>query len=361
MARRLPGCFHLAIALFTMTAALVLSSPCASAKDEKTTTLTLNLPIPPIHTRWNQAIKPWIEELEKRTNGRLKVKPYFAEALSPQKENYESVVKGIADMSECAMNVKPGLFPLNEQIFNCTPPSLHLTSGSKVLRGLHREFPKFGEELKDVKLLFLHANAPGTGVATSKKPIRSVEDCRGVKINVIGMGMMNEKCKALGFSVVGMPLSDVYMAVDKGVIDGSMSAYELMLSRRWGDVIKHSTNITLTTTPFYMVMNKSVWNRLPKDIQKIIDEMSGDYALDLFDRYWLSVDKEAKERWEAQMGGQSHWFSREEFAVADKLVEPSVQKWAEGMEKKGYPAAKIVARFRELCKEHSVPWTEWKY
>lgn len=46
--------------------------------------LSLNLPIPPIHTRWKDAIKPWCDELTRRSDGRIVVEPYFAEAISKQ-------------------------------------------------------------------------------------------------------------------------------------------------------------------------------------------------------------------------------------------------------------------------------------
>lgn len=53
-------------------------------------TFSLNLAIPPTHQRWTQAIKPWVEEIEKRSAGRIKIEPYFAGALSSQQEVMES-------------------------------------------------------------------------------------------------------------------------------------------------------------------------------------------------------------------------------------------------------------------------------
>ena len=74
-------------------------------------TLSLNLPIPPIHTRWQGPLKAWVDEVEKRSGGRLKIEPYFAEALSPRSEAFESVKSGIADITECAYEANSGQFP----------------------------------------------------------------------------------------------------------------------------------------------------------------------------------------------------------------------------------------------------------
>ncbi len=80
--------------------------------------LSLNLPIPPIHNRWNYALKPWIEELEKRSNGRIRVEPYFAEALSKEADAFESVKTGVADMAEFSYDVAVGSFPSTS---GCSP------------------------------------------------------------------------------------------------------------------------------------------------------------------------------------------------------------------------------------------------
>lgn len=51
----------------------------------------------PIHNRWTRALKPWADEIEKRSEGRIVIEPYFAQAISKQAEVVESVRTGIAD------------------------------------------------------------------------------------------------------------------------------------------------------------------------------------------------------------------------------------------------------------------------
>ena len=65
-------------------AALCLSALPGTSLADAEYVLSLNLPIPPIHTRWKDAIKPWCDELTKRSGGRIVVEPYFAEAISKQ-------------------------------------------------------------------------------------------------------------------------------------------------------------------------------------------------------------------------------------------------------------------------------------
>ncbi|MBW1751056.1 MAG: hypothetical protein JRJ37_10255, partial [Deltaproteobacteria bacterium] len=66
--------------------------------------LSLNLAIPQTHKRWVKAIKPWIAEIEKRSEGKVKILPYFAQSLSKQAEIYDSIVVGIADIGEAPLD-----------------------------------------------------------------------------------------------------------------------------------------------------------------------------------------------------------------------------------------------------------------
>ena len=143
-------------------------------------TLSLNLPIPPIHTRWQGPLKAWVDEVEKRSGGRLKIEPYFAEALSPRSEAFESVKSGIADITECAYEANSGQFPFHEGILSISSPSLFLGDGTALVKGMYEQFPQVLEELDGVKLLFTHA-CGSLSIATTKKPVRTLEDLKGLK------------------------------------------------------------------------------------------------------------------------------------------------------------------------------------
>ena len=89
--------------LLTLTLAAALCLPALFAQKsaaEEPIVLTFNLGMPPIHQRWVNAIKPWCDELEKRSNGRIKIEPYFANALGKRSDAMDSVRTGIADLAE---------------------------------------------------------------------------------------------------------------------------------------------------------------------------------------------------------------------------------------------------------------------
>jgi len=354
MMRRLFSISALSIVLTLTTSFLLFFSlPAHSAAREKPIVLTLNFPIPPIHTRWQNALKPWCDEIAKRTNNRVEIKPYFAQALSTMAENYDSVVKGIADMAECAIGLKPGRLPLMEQVMYFVTPSITINKPSEMIMRMYRELPELQNEFRETKMLFLHMNG-NMAFGTSKKKINKIDDCKGLKMCVIGSGLLMDKFKALGFSTVFMPMSDIYMALERGVLDGTQVDWDLCVSRRWGDVTKYIVQVTMLTPTFYMVMNKKKWASLPPDIQQVFEEMSGDYAARKFDEYWKNAELSAKKKWETEMGGTTIILSKEEMEKVDNLILPVITKYVEDSEKKGPQLRKVYNRFVELEKEYVI-------
>ncbi|WP_346665629.1 TRAP transporter substrate-binding protein [uncultured Mailhella sp.] len=329
----------------------------ASAQAAPEYVLSLNLPIPPIHTRWQGPLQAWVQEVEKRSQGRLKIEPYFAEALSPRAEAFESVKSGIADITECAYEANSGQFPFHEGILSISSPELYLEDGTALVKGLYAKYPQALKELDGVKLLFTHASG-SLVIGTTTKPIRTLEDLKGLKINA-NSAMIAERLKKLGVTVVSLPLSDIYSAMEQGVIEGTTMSPELLVSRRYGDCLKYVTELAVQNTLFYCVINQDVYDSLPEDLRKVLDEVSGDFADKAFANYWESVDVEATKKWRADMGGKEFiLFSDADYAKARELMQPPVDEWFESLNKEGLPGADIKKTFYELEGKLGIKWTD---
>ena len=320
-------------------------------------TLSLNLPIPPIHTRWQGPLKAWVEEIEKRSNGRIKIEPYFAEALSPRSEAFDSVKSGIADLTECAYEANSGQFPFHEGILSIPSPQFALDNGSALINGMYAKYPEVLKELEGVKLLVSHASGSLT-IGTTKKPIKSLEDLKGMKIQA-NSAMIAERLKKLGVSVVSMPLGDLYTALEQGVIEGTTLSPELLVSRRWGDCIKNLTQLSVQNTLFYIIMNEDVFNSLPEDLQQVFLDVSGEFSDKAFGDYWATADVSVIDRWVNEMGGQSvNIFSAEDYEKAAAAMQGPVDEWFQTLSKKGFPGEQMKKDFYEIEKQVAVPHTE---
>ena len=161
--------------LLTLTLAAALCLPALFAQKsaaEEPIVLTFNLGMPPIHQRWVNAIKPWCDELEKRSNGRIKIEPYFANALGKRSDAMDSVRTGIADLAEAPFSSNPGAFPFHSQIFSAANPSMALGNAYEMLSDFYKAHPEvLKKEIKGVKLMFIHAYPVGDCVMTKSAPI----------------------------------------------------------------------------------------------------------------------------------------------------------------------------------------------
>ena len=177
--------------LLTLTLAAALCLPALFAQKsaaEEPIVLTFNLGMPPIHQRWVNAIKPWCDELEKRSNGRIKIEPYFANALGKRSDAMDSVRTGIADLAEAPFSSNPGAFPLHSQIFSAANPSMALGNAYEMLSDFYKAHPEvLKKEIKGVKLMFIHAYPVGDCVMTKSAPILKLDDIKGKKDNMVAV------------------------------------------------------------------------------------------------------------------------------------------------------------------------------
>lgn len=147
----------------------------------------------------------WCKEVEKRTNGKVKITFYPGSTLMPAPQTYDSVVKGIADIGWSIMSYTRGKFPLTEVI----DLPLGYKSGYVATKLINAYYDKFKpKEFDETKVLYLHAHGPG--ILTTKKPVYKLEDLKGMKIRSTGLSA--KIVQALGAAPVGMPITETYDA-----------------------------------------------------------------------------------------------------------------------------------------------------
>lgn len=104
-------------------------------------------------------------------------------------------------------------------------------------------------------------------LSNSKRPVRNVEDVRGLKMRSFGpMGAAT--LKALGAMAVVTPSEETYTALQQGVIDGATTPAGVFLARKYYDVQKYATNPGMLNATFaYFIANREWFRGLPKDVQ----------------------------------------------------------------------------------------------
>jgi len=313
----------------------------------KSQELTLDLFINAQHERYTHCHVPWIKMIEERTNGKIKITPYFANSLSPFPEKFNSTKNGLTDMAEGLAYINPGKFPISEMLLLPEMGFQTAENSAKAWWHVYETMPAMKKEYEGTKVLFFHTS-PSLWIATSK-PVKSLEDLKGMKIQATGsLGV--KTAEALGFTPVMMTPGEVYLAIDKGVIDGCISDFEMLISRKIYEVAKNMvTNISMGHAQFYMIMNQSVWDGFPDDIKKVFEEVTGEWAVEF---YGSTRDKgELESRKKAiELGVQLNEFSDADKAKADELLAPVKDGYAMELEGKGIPGKKALAEFEQFVK-----------
>ena len=176
----------------------------------------------------------WAKEIEKRTDGKVKITMFYGGTLTPADKCYDGVVKGISDIGFSVLAYTRGKFPLTE----VTDLPVGMKSGLVATKVINEYYKKFKpKEFDEVQVMYLHGHGPG--VLHTKKAVNTLEDVKGLKIRCTGMAA--KIAGALGATPVAMPMGETYDALSRGVVDGSMAPHEALQGWKWGEVVTFST------------------------------------------------------------------------------------------------------------------------
>ncbi len=322
-----------ALAVFVFSLAICFSS--TSYAQQKVITLKFSNFFPAPHK--NSIIaEQWCREVEKRTNGKVKINYFPGATLTPANQTYDSVEKGITDIGESVLAYTRGKFPLTEVV----DLPLGGKSGTALTRMINEYYKKFQpKEFANVKVLYLHAHGPGI-LHFGKKTVTKMEDVKGMKIRSTGLSA--KIAQALGAAPVGMPMTESYDALSKGVAEGIMAPYEAMKGWKLAEVVGGTVEnwSSAYSTGMFVVMNKAKWNALPPDVQKVIDEVSREW-IDRQGKVWDDIDKEGKDLM-ISMKKKIVTLSKEEDARWGKAVQPILEEYVKNTKAKGLPGDQVL-------------------
>jgi TRAP-type transport system periplasmic protein len=290
---------------------------------------------PPAATFPCVQMERWAKEVEKRTNGKVKVQTFPGGTLLPAKNIFDGVVSGVADIGNLAMSYQPGRFPVSEAV-DLPLVFSNARVASLVLYDLIDKYkPK---EFENVKLLTLFT-CPPASLMTSK-PVRSLKDLKGMEVRVAGTSA--DVLKNLGGSPIAMPQSDTPEALQKGVVKGNFSSLEVLKDFNYAAYTPYVTLINLQVVSFAVVMNKEKWNALPVDVKKVFDDMRREQA------EWTGtyVDNHVNEalKWSKEKYKDFQIFElpKAESAEVPKLMQPIIDAYIKKVNAAGLPGNQIM-------------------
>jgi TRAP-type C4-dicarboxylate transport system substrate-binding protein len=311
---------------------------------------------PPASREVTTVWKPMLEELKKRSNGRITYTLYAGAALGKGPEHYDIVAKGLSDMGYFTATWTPGRFPMSDVLSFATwvdGKDVAVDIGNKMYKeALSKEFP-------GVKVIEL--NGCIQAFLWTRKPVKTLADCKGLKIRAPG-GHQTNYIKSLGAEPVFMPLGDVYLALETGTIDGLVTCPPLVLAFKLYEVAKNGVVATFGCVTEGVIMNQKSWENTPDDLKPIIEEVCGNpfrttggLNRDVYKVMMNEIAAKGVNLYQLPSEEEKQWFAG---------FQEVTKKWVADMEAKGMPAKETVMKYNKIVESEGVNCVaippEWK-
>lgn len=220
----------------------------------------------------------WAKALEERTGGRAEVELLPVGSIVEYQETQDAIAAGILDGHVTDTSYFAGKDPAFGLIANpvgaWSDPQQMFDFMSE---GGGNEF--MNELLEPYGLHFIGATTPGLEAFVSKVPLDGVDDLEGLKVRA-PEGLVQRVFAAAGAAPVNLPGSEVFTALDKGVIDAAdYTVFSTNQAQGLNDIAPHPVYPGFHSMPLVEVsMNKEKWDALPDDIKAAFEETVAEFA-----------------------------------------------------------------------------------
>lgn len=295
---------------------------------------------PPSHFVVGQVYEPMAARIAADTNNEVTIKLFMGGELGPGPgEQYNRAVDGVTDI---AFGL-PGYTASNFQktLLTELPGVLSADTGTAAM--LDRA-DLIADEFKRVTLLGIWNNAPNV-IFTASKPIRALEDLKGLKIRVPSRnaGLVVE---AWGATPVSMPAPEIYNAMQTGVIDGAMTDPSTLGGFKLGEVTNYITmGMDTTISSFFLIMNRDSFAALSDDQQKAVMAAGREAAMN-GQKAWSEVSAKALAGFKDTAGKEVIMLSDDEAAKFNAASAAVVEKAISDAEAAGIAAKAYVGALK---------------
>lgn len=287
---------------------------------------------------------PWVKAVEEATNNRVKIDIYWSDTLCRGTDAWETVKSGMADIAFAMMGFWPKMVPL-ANVFSIPGIAFDSSEQAAIIAWkMLEQYPSLRDQFKPLKVLAISPSG-AYEFLTTKKQVRMIEDVKGMKLRLAG-GPPTEFIKSLGGVPVTIGMGEVYMNLQKGIIDGMAIAMGSIPSFNLQETTDYLTHITLFHYYAVRVMNDKTWNSLPADLQDTIMSVSGLEA----SRKWGKTTFDdaalvARETWKKSGYDLVEYTPpADELARWKEAAKPFMEKWVKDMLAAGYQEAPEVLK-----------------
>ncbi len=327
---------------------LFFAAGCSSEKTDLELTFTnwTSKTSPP-----GQATAKWIEMVETRTNHKVKVKPMYSATLLNGKNTIEGISRGVADVGMNVSSFRPERFPMMA-LLNYPHPYKHTMVPIQIAWDMYNMFDP--PEFKGVKVVSFSCNGLGENGCGffGKFPVTSLEDLRGKEIRATGTGV--PALEKLGASPVFLPVSEIYEALQKNIIKGNYTTFEIIRPFKFNEVVEYITPFPAPAGVMFTIVEEKRFNSWPDDVKSVIEDMKMEHSI------WSGnfAHKEAQDglSYAIENGVKKTVVSPEEKEKMMQILKTLTDDWLKENTARGLPAKEWLDEFNRLLEKYNAQY-----
>src|SRR5213079_864064 len=238
-----------------------------------------------------KASEKFKELAEKYTGGKVKVEVYPNSQLYKDREELEALQLGAVQMLAPSVSKVGPVGVRKFEVFDLPYMFDDERSRERVVEGpVGKGLFKLLEPKGIVGLAYWFN---GFKEFTANKPLRKLDDFKGLKIRIQSSKILEGEIKAFGAIPQVMAFSEVYTALQQGVVDGEENTPSNKYTQKMHEVQKHMTLSDHGVVMYAVIVNKKFWDALPADIRRSLVEAMAEST----QYVWTSRRRKTTTRW----------------------------------------------------------------
>jgi TRAP-type C4-dicarboxylate transport system substrate-binding protein len=301
--------------------------------------------LPAGHFSQREVLHVYFKDVEKATQGRVKIQP-TAKGLGAPPRQYQLLVDGIADVIFVPHGYTPGVHPLSEM---AELPFITRSSEANSV-AYWRVFKKHLEPAgmhKQVHTLNVHVH-PAGHLYNNKREVKVLTDFKGIKFRSTTFGV-SEALRIFGAVPVAGPVTALRNGLAKGVYDGTSFTDEAVYAFKISKFIKYVTRFPggLYNTSFMIGMNKKSWGKISKADQATVMSISGEVYSKRVGKIWDAYEVAAEPKLKAN-GVAYHVLGGATLAEVKTKLSKFEANWIAKVKERGVDGAAALKMFRGI-------------
>lgn len=294
----------------------------------------------------NSAIYPvlvqWADWVAEQSNDRIQITIYSGGALGNIADCVANVESGVTDGCWSAMNLYPGIWPLCDIFMLPMLGAKNVEAMDAAIQEMMQR-EEFASQFDNVHLVALHSSTPASFIY--KDSVTSMKDVKGVTVRSFS-NYASPWLESMGAVPVSVSSNDGYESLSKGVVGGGLWYLDQIQSSALYEVIKTCFYGEMCFPALFVCINKDVYESMPDDLKKVIDDSS---------EYYLSLTQDAyfKQEDEVMALLEQHNVTVYDISAEDSawLTEHAPEAWDvfnENVGKLGYDGQAYIDELREV-------------